>query len=128
MGTWGAGNFDSDTAGDFFDGYGGILDEILRPIVYGLNQHLWHDEQPYESGDVLAAVDALTVIGAHVWLPYGLTEAIVEKWRELYLKLLDTNPARPEPEYKGLRRNVVDECFDRLIAVIRADAKPTANV
>lgn len=119
MGTWGAGNFDSDDAGEVLDG---LHDYLVKTIVHGLTPELHEDltnpgRPPIEPTHALLAVDMLAMFEKQIGFVARLGPDIVKKWRTKYLAILEADTSsigKIIPNYKERRRKVVEESFDRL--------------
>ena len=114
MGTWGAGNFDNDSAGDW------LVETVFDPIVATINECL-HDHDEANGPFIMAAVETLAVVCEH--LPVMPPEpTVVEKWRDTFLKSWEgyMEDLQPEPGRKEARKRVIEATFDRLLRIANA--------
>jgi len=131
MGTWGAGNFENDTAAEH-------LIRLCTPLVEQIRNAVAQPElmepDEYDSGVMMANVEILAVLAANI----GRTEKStiggmifpfpspsvkeVKQWKREYLKVWDKyiDKLEPQGDHKSRRRRVIIETFDRLIAVLTA--------
>jgi hypothetical protein len=113
MGTWGAGNFDSDAALDF------IGEQIRRYIaiineVFAVEYRFRLDEDA--EGELIPSVEILIFLCEHCGgiLPSGLD---VAAWKQRYLAMYDAQISglAPVGGYKEERRALIESTFDRLL-------------
>ncbi|MFF3951592.1 DUF4259 domain-containing protein [Streptomyces sp. NPDC001890] len=118
MGTWGSGNFDSDTAADHLSGITGRLVSEIEEAMAGDPVGLEPDE--YDGVAVPCNVELLCLmaeqnhVGARVPEP-----AVAEGWKKTFLDVWERtiDDLEPEPEYKEERRTELIRTFDRLVAL-----------
>ncbi|MGW9119587.1 DUF4259 domain-containing protein [Streptomyces sp. NPDC055663] len=118
MGTWGSGNFDSDTAADHLSGITGRLVSEIEEAMAGDPVGLEPDE--YDGVAVPCNVELLCLmaeqnhVGARVPEP-----AVAEGWKKTFLDVWERtiDDLEPEPEYKEERRAELIRTFDRLVAL-----------
>src|SRR6476646_1436739 len=114
MGTWGAGNFDSDGAFDFIDEqidrYITLVTEICADEEYRFRL----DEDA--EAELMPSIELLIFLCEHCGgvLPTGLD---IAAWKQRYLAMYDAdiNYLEPSPEIKEERRAVIERTFDRLL-------------
>src|SRR5262245_36285860 len=112
MGTWGAGNFDSDAALDF------VGEQIRRYIalineVFAVAYRFRLDEEA--DGELIPSVEILILLCEHCGgvLPSWLD---VAAWKQRYLAMYDAQISglAPVGGYGDERRAVIESTFDRL--------------
>ena len=122
MGTWGAGNFDSDTAADHLGDLVGRLTAEVTEAMAGDPVELEPDE--YWGVTVPCNLELLLVLARQGWVGVTLPppEAI-RAWQEKFLAVWEAtiDGLEPKPAYKDERRAVLNETFERL-AEASADA------
>lgn len=116
MGTWGSSNFDNDHALDY-------LGTICQPLV----EKLWAVvENPSlaeadEDGwvECMVAVEILTLLGRY-YTSERLNPQLVTNCRETVLAewLATIDDLDPDPGYKAERLLVIQQSFDKLLAVV----------
>ncbi|WP_430791748.1 DUF4259 domain-containing protein [Actinoplanes sp. G11-F43] len=121
MGTWGSGNFDSDTAADHLAEVTGRLVSEVEEAMAGDPVELEADE--YWGTAVPCNLELLTLLAGRDWVGVSLPEvATVEGWKATYLAAWDPSidELGPSPEFKAERRAVLERTFDQLIEAIRS--------
>ncbi len=128
MGTWGAGNFENDTAAEH-------LIALCKPLVEQIRNAVAQPElmepDEYDSDVFMANIEILAVLGANIGrteksriggmifpFPFPPTKEI-KQWKTEYLRVWDNyiDKLEPQGDHKSRRRRVIIETFDRLIAV-----------
>ncbi|WP_066943186.1 DUF4259 domain-containing protein [Streptomyces lushanensis] len=123
MGTWGAGNFDSDTAADHLAALADRLVSEVTDAMAGDPVELEPDE--YWGTAVPCNLELLLVLVRQgrvgVTLP---SPEVIRAWQEIFLGVWERtiDGLEPDPAYKDERRVVLDETFERL-----AEASAVAN-
>ncbi|GGN31804.1 cytochrome P450 [Actinoplanes campanulatus] len=120
MGTWGAGNFDSDTAADHLSILTERLVSEVEEAMSGDPVELEPDE--YWGVAVPCNLEILHVLASRRWVGVVLPEAAtVEAWKATYLAVWDANidGLSPAPEHRAQRRAALERTFDQLVEAIR---------
>jgi hypothetical protein len=124
MVTWGAGNFDSDGAGEYLDS---LMKQMVKTIEACLSgKYIMHPGD--DDDDILGvcgepmmmpSVDILALLCEHYAMPLPVTEAVVKEWKAQYLRIFDRHINRYElkPGFKVRRRRMIESTFDRLIGL-----------
>ncbi|GAA2377287.1 DUF4259 domain-containing protein [Dactylosporangium salmoneum] len=121
MGTWGSGNFDSDTAADHLSILSARLVREVADAMAGDPVELEADE--YWGVAVPCNLEVLCLLAGQPWAGVTLPDAgTVEAWKATYLAVWDASidGLEPTPEHKAQRRAVLERTFDRLAEAIRA--------
>ncbi|GGN92537.1 hypothetical protein GCM10010112_79830 [Actinoplanes lobatus] len=120
MGTWGAGNFDSDTAADHLSILTERLVSEVEEAMSGDPVELEPDE--YWGVAVPCNLEILHVLASRRWVGVVLPEAAtVEAWKATYLAVWDAtiDGLEPAPEHRTQRRAALERTFDQLVEAIR---------
>lgn len=115
MGTWGAGNFDSDTAADHLSILAARVLEELEAAFAGAERELEADE--YWGVAVPCNVELLALFAEQRWVGNTLpTLATARGWKARYLAIWERSidALSPKPGWKQERRSVIAATFDRL--------------
>src|SRR5262249_31322174 len=106
MGTWGAGNFDNDSALDYM---GEVEEELVRRIedILADEDRCALDEDG--EGVLMPTLEMLSVLHeqCHLGLPERET---VQRWKAQYLAVFDDqiDGLDPKPGYKEARRAIIE--------------------
>jgi hypothetical protein len=121
MGTWGPGNFDSDTAADHLSDLTARLVSEVEEAMSGDPRELEADE--YWGVAVPCNLELLYVIAKrdHVGCMLPEAETLVG-WKARYMAAWERSidELGPEPEYRKERRRVLLRTFSQLLRVVRA--------
>ncbi|MEV7721814.1 DUF4259 domain-containing protein [Streptomyces sp. NPDC093108] len=118
MGTWGSGNFDSDTAADHLSGITGRLLSEIEEAMAGDPVGLEPDE--YDGVAVPCNIELLALMGEQGHVGVAMPEpAVVEGWKGMFMDVWERtiDGLEPEQEYKEDRRAELIRTFDRLAAL-----------
>jgi hypothetical protein len=119
MGTWGASNFENDSACDFLVAHvRKILDEVRAKFIpenYNRSDFLetWGESQ------VIPALDICITLSIEYDVTPQLDLEMLHQWKTLYLEIFDRNTYTYRAEFKAERRVFVVETFDRLEKYIK---------
>ena len=111
MGTWGAGNFENDDAGDYRDA---VAREFIKRIEQTFDAGQAHLDEDGE-GILIPSVQILSVLHEAIGCaPPNLARVI--SWKERYLRIYDEeiDGLEPKPDFKIRRREVIQETFEKL--------------
>ncbi|MFE6748475.1 DUF4259 domain-containing protein [Kitasatospora purpeofusca] len=120
MGTWGSGNFESDTALDHMSAVVGRLVDEVAEAMAGDPVGIEPDE--YWGEAVPCQLELLHILAQAGRATEGLPKAaVVEGWKETYMAVWERSidGLEPKPEYKEKRREVLIRTFDQLAADAR---------
>ncbi|MFD8696134.1 DUF4259 domain-containing protein [Kitasatospora purpeofusca] len=120
MGTWGNGNFESDTALDHLSAVVGRLVEEVTEAMAGDPVGLEPDE--YWGVAVPCQLELLHALAQSGHAGGELPKAeVVEGWKETFMAVWERtiDGLEPKPEYKRKRREVLIRTFDQLAADAR---------
>ncbi|MEE1747385.1 MULTISPECIES: DUF4259 domain-containing protein [unclassified Streptomyces] len=118
MGTWGSGNFDSDTAADHLSGITGRLLSEIEEAMAGDPVVLEPDE--YDGVAVPCNIELLALIAEQGHVGVTMPEpAVVEGWKKTFMDVWERtiDGLEPKQEYKEDRRAELIRTFDRLAAL-----------
>lgn len=117
MGTWGAGNFDNDTAAEHM---ANIADYLITEIETAMGDPVQLEPDEYWGNAIPCNLELLVVIGKLNAVGFTLPEAKkVASWKETFLEVWDRciDDLEPKPQYKINRRKVLVRTFNQLIAL-----------
>ncbi|GAA3013631.1 hypothetical protein JCM13580A_40270 [Streptomyces drozdowiczii] len=115
MGTWGAGNFDSDTAADHLSGFVERLVAEVGEAMAGDPVGIEPDE--YDGVAVPCNLELLLLLHERGWAGVSLpAPEVVRQWRDAYMAVWERTIDGLEPAdgFKDERRAVLRGTFDRL--------------
>ncbi|MFF3561229.1 DUF4259 domain-containing protein [Streptomyces sp. NPDC002574] len=118
MGSWGAGNFDEDTAADHLGLLTGRLTAEVARAMEGDPSELEPDE--YWGVAVPCNLELLHLLATRGWAGATLPgAATVRAWKARYLAVWDAAVDELEPgaDYRVRRREVLERTFDGLAKV-----------
>ncbi|MEV6522178.1 DUF4259 domain-containing protein [Longispora sp. NPDC051575] len=118
MGTWGSGNFDSDTAADHLSELAGRLLDEVEAAMAGDPVGLEPDE--YWGVAVPCNLELLRVLAEQGYVGVTLPEPEkITGWRDTFVAVWDAtiDGLEPKPDYRTERRRVLVDTFDRLAAL-----------
>ena len=125
MGVWGGGNFDNDNSRDFLaDMVGGWERNVDQLLAGQIPEELsTFDLLPgLDTCEmcVIATIEVLTVVAAHLEPDYLPAHEVVERWRTQYLTLFDRECGiwDTTSEHLAQRRTVIDATFRRLLGIV----------
>ncbi|MGW1406501.1 DUF4259 domain-containing protein [Streptomyces sp. NPDC002403] len=120
MGTWGSGNFDSDTAADHLSGVTGRLVSEIEEAMAGDPVGLEPDE--YDGVTVPCNIELLCLIAEQNHVGASVPEpAVAEGWKKTFMDVWERTIDGLEPErgYKKDRRVELIRTFDRLVVLAK---------
>ncbi len=129
MGTWGAGNFDSDTAADHLGALGSRLVAEVSAAMAGDPVELEPDE--YWGVAVPCDLELLLVLVRQGWVGLALpSPEVIRGWQERFLGVWERaiDGLEPDPAYKDERRVVLNETFERLAEASAGSAGSVGSV
>ncbi|WNI24387.1 DUF4259 domain-containing protein [Streptomyces sp. ITFR-16] len=115
MGTWGAGNFDSDTAADHLSALVDRLVAEVTEVMSGDPAEIEPDE--YGGVAVPCNLELLLMLDAAGWVGVTLPPAeVVRQWQESYMAVWERtiDGLGPSDAYRAERRAVLTGTFERL--------------
>ncbi|MFB7907693.1 DUF4259 domain-containing protein [Kitasatospora sp. NPDC056076] len=119
MGTWGSGNFESDTA---LDHLSSVVDGLVTEIAEALDgDPVEIEPDEYWGVAVPCNLELLHTLAVAGYAFEGLPEAgVVEDWKRTFLAVWErtVDGLEPSPEFKEERRTVLNRTFDQLADVI----------
>ncbi|WFR73519.1 DUF4259 domain-containing protein [Prescottella defluvii] len=120
MGTWGSGNFDSDTAADHLsDLTGRLVDEVTKAMS-GDPVEIEPDE--YWGVAVPCNLELLHLIAQQHYVGVNLPDpGTIADWKDRFLAVWDgtIDGLEPQPDYKEQRRERLVRTFDQLAELAR---------
>ncbi|MGW2084889.1 DUF4259 domain-containing protein [Streptomyces sp. NPDC001880] len=122
MGTWGSGNFDSDTAADHLSGVTGRLVSEIEEAMAGDPAGLEPDE--YDGVAVPCNVELLCLIAEQNHVGARVPGvAVAEGWKKTFMDVWERTIDGLEPKqgYKEDRRAELIRTFDRLVALAKQE-------
>jgi Domain of unknown function (DUF4259) len=117
MGTWGAGNFDDDTAADHLSE---LVGRLLREIEEAFSEPEQLEPDEYWGVAVPCNIELLVLIAQKKYVGCTLPALdVLTNWRDTYMRVWENSidGLEPTPEFKAQRRQVLTETFDSLIAL-----------
>jgi hypothetical protein len=114
MGTWGAGNFDNDSACDYLDS---IKFQLIRVIEDCFKREDDTDLLDECGDELMASIEILTLLTEHY---YGHNPHVevseARRWRDTYLRIYDNemDDSLATLEYQVERRKVIEDTFAKL--------------
>ena len=122
MGTWGAGNFDNDTAADHVSM---LVDRLVREITEAIEEPTSLEPDEYGGTLVPCNVELLTLILRQGWAGAGLSStatAAVHIWKSTYMAVWEASidELQPKAAWKVERRQVLEQTFDALLQAVTA--------
>ena len=127
MGTWGTGNFDSDTAADHLGILVARLIEEIATAMAGDPVELEWDQ--YWGVAVPCNLELLALLHEERWVGVDVPEpATVAAWRTRYLAIWDagTSSMGASPQWTRARRAVLVATFDQLEKLSQREADSRA--
>ncbi|MGW4233188.1 DUF4259 domain-containing protein [Streptomyces sp. NPDC004980] len=115
MGTWGAGNFDSDTAADHLAALADRLVTEVTEAMAGDPVELEPDE--YWGVTVPCNLELLLVLDRQGWVGVSLpSPEVIRTWQKTFLGVWERtiDGLEPKPAYKDERRAVLNKTFEDL--------------
>jgi hypothetical protein len=119
MGTWGSGNFDSDTAADHLSIVTGRLLTEVKDAMAGDPVELEPDE--YWGVAVPANLELLLLIAKQGYVGVMLPDAAtLASWKETFVSIWERSidGLEPTPDHKKGRRAVLVKTFDQLAKLL----------
>jgi Domain of unknown function (DUF4259) len=125
MGTWGSGNFESDTALDHF---GTITTPLLEQIRKAFKKKELLEPDEYASEAVLCNMDILLAIAyglGNQAAPFHISHFPkvnqVQSWQKTYLEVWDgyIDKLDPDEDYKTERRETIIKTLERFTALAK---------
>lgn len=112
MGTWGAGNFENDGAGDYRDS---ITYQLIGKIERCFEDEMGYDLDEGGEAELMPSVAMLVVLCEHCG-GHPPKPDVVQAWREQYLTIYDEqiNDLAPDGDFKQDRRLVISTTFYQL--------------
>ncbi|MET8571736.1 DUF4259 domain-containing protein [Streptomyces sp. NPDC004783] len=118
MGTWGSGNFESDTA---LDHLSIVVDRLVSEVTEAMAGDLVAIEpDEYWGVAVPCNLELLHVLAQAGYAHGNLPEVgVVEEWRKTFMAVWERtiDDLEPSPGFKEERRSVLNRTFDQLIDV-----------
>ncbi|MCX4448762.1 DUF4259 domain-containing protein [Streptomyces sp. NPDC087866] len=115
MGTWGAGNFDSDTAADHLSG---LVDRLVGRVTEAMaGDPVGIEPDEYDGVAVPCDLELLLLLHERGWVGVTLpAPEVVRQWRDAYMAVWERSIDGLEPAdgFKDERRAVLRGTFDRL--------------
>jgi hypothetical protein len=114
MGSWGSGNFDSDSACDYLDS---IKFQLIQKIEEGFTSLEDADFADDYEHEIMASVDILSLLTEQYYGHNPHVEAqVVQTWKSQFLSIYDQNSEDDEVtlEYQRERRKVIEDTFNKL--------------
>ncbi|WP_393058571.1 DUF4259 domain-containing protein [Streptomyces sp. LN549] len=124
MGTWGAGNFESDTAADHLGDLAGRLVAEVTEAMAGDPVELEPDE--YWGVTVPCNLELLLVLDRQGWVGVTLPPPeVIRSWQETFLTVWEAtiDGLEPDAAYKDERRKVLNQTFEHLAEASAATAE-----
>jgi hypothetical protein len=122
MGTWGAGNFDSDTAADHL---AMVVDRLVTEVAEAMaGDPVRIEPDEYWGVAVPCNLELLHLIARQGFVGAVLPDvATIETWKAAFLGVWDAtiDGLEPTPQYKAERRAVLVRTFDQLAAAAASD-------
>lgn len=126
MGTWGSGIYENDSTRDYIDGIIDNISNAVRDIVKR-DYTLLHAGMP-QSDLFMCYIDLLNAICSRHDLHTSLPDAeVVRKWKAKYMEVWEFTVGECDPaeDYRKERAVVLNESFDKLIALASKKDKST---
>ncbi len=117
MGTWGAGNFDSDTAADHLSI---VTNKLIDEIQQAMDSPSDLEPDEYWGVCVPCNVELLILIERKGHVGCNIPDVkTVESWYRTYMNVWDSSidDLEPPSEFKEARRAVLVKTFEALLAV-----------
>ncbi|MYW04890.1 DUF4259 domain-containing protein [Streptomyces sp. SID3343] len=115
MGTWGSGNFDSDTSADHLSG---ITDRLVEEVAEAMTGDLVEIEaDEYWGVAVPCNLELLLLLDRTGHVGVSLPRAdVIAGWKETFMAVWDRtiDGLEPKPDYRAERRAVLERTFDQL--------------
>ncbi|WLQ42164.1 DUF4259 domain-containing protein [Streptomyces laculatispora] len=115
MGTWGAGNFDSDTAADHLVV---LVDRLVTEVTEAMaGDPVELEPDEYWGVTVPCNLELLLVLARQGWVGVTLpSPEAIRTWQQTFLAVWERtiDDLEPEPAYKVERRAVLNETFEHL--------------
>ncbi|MFJ4503164.1 DUF4259 domain-containing protein [Streptomyces sp. NPDC088864] len=115
MGTWGAGNFDSDTAADHL---AGLVERLVGEVAEAMaGDPVGIEPDEYDGVAVPCNLELLLLLCERGWVGVTLpAPEVIRGWRDAYLAVWERtiDDLGPVEGYKEERRAVLTATFDRL--------------
>ncbi|GIF80288.1 DUF4259 domain-containing protein [Catellatospora bangladeshensis] len=115
MGTWGSGNFESDTA---LDHLSIVVDRLVAEVAEAMaDDPVTIEPDEYWGVAVPCNLELLHVLVQAGYASGSLPEAgVVEAWKETFMAVWERtiDDLEPSPAFKQERRAVLNRTFDRL--------------
>jgi Domain of unknown function (DUF4259) len=125
MGTWGSGNFQSDTA---LDHLGTVVQPLFTQISQAFKNKVSLEPDEYDGTAALCNMDILVAIAYGLGSqksPFFISKfpqvKTIESWQKIYLEVWDEtiDGLDPDEDYKLERRDVIVKTFERFIALAK---------
>lgn len=119
MGTWGAGNFDNDTAADHVSQ---MVSRLVQEITEAIEDPSSLEPDEYGGTMVPCNVELLTLIAKQGWTGAELNAVAVSNvrvWKSVYMGVWEQSIDELDPKalWKIERRQVLEQTFDALIQI-----------
>ncbi|THA30961.1 DUF4259 domain-containing protein [Streptomyces sp. A1277] len=115
MGTWGAGNFDSDTAADHLSA---LVHRLLGEVTEAMaGDPVGIEPDEYDGVAVPCNLELLLLLSERGWVGVTLpAPEVIRQWQETYMAVWERTIDGLEPGdgYKDERRAVLTGTFERL--------------
>lgn len=115
MGTWGSGNFQNDTAGDYFLTF---IDRMMNEIrqVMKTRRRIHAGD---ELGDIIPCmIKMITILGQQRFHCLCLDIDEIKRWKQIYMDgwTSTIDSCHPDEDYRKEREKILNDTFDKLIA------------
>ena len=116
MGTWGSNNFDNDTAGDFFLLF---IERMVNEIRVTMRMDSQLNAGSYWSDVIPCMIEMVTVLVEQNYHCLALDAEELKRWKRIYMERWEDtiDDTQPQTEYRIERERILNETFDRLIAL-----------
>jgi hypothetical protein len=119
MGTWGPGNLDNDSGGDFLGNYIDSLGQIIDGLVSSKENTLkvFHDN--YDEVHIMVLIEIIIALCEKFETCFIFQQNDVERWRDIYLEAFDEYALDARyGSFADERRPVIEETFEKMRQIV----------